>query len=183
MNCVCCSCRCGVVIDAIRRKREDDPGEHRGAGVAGEPPDQQRDADAREREAGEKHQVVDENRPDPEPVQRRDDEARHDQRLGERERVPLGVEDVGVEQMRGRTGQLVRHPRQHPRHHQRIPVVMHTVPHVQDLRVGHDRGQEREQDERRREEAPGVQSFSPDILPSCRMSISSVSSSIAFVAA
>ena len=67
----------GEVIDAIRRKREDDPGEHRRPPCGREPADQQRDADTREDEAREKHQVVDENRRDPEPMQRRDDEARH----------------------------------------------------------------------------------------------------------
>ena len=148
------------------------------ARVPGQRPHQQGDADARQREAGQKHQVVDQQRRRrPTQCSGADDDARHEQRLGERERLPLGIEDVRVEQTRRRARQLVRHPRQRPRLDQRIAVVVHTVVQVQHLRIGHHGGQDREQDQRRREETPGVQSFSPDILPSCRMSSSSVSAS------
>ena len=104
-----------VVIDAVRRKREDDAGEDRRAAVAGQAAHQQRDADARQREAREEHEVVDQDRRDAEPVERRGEQPGHQQRLGIRERVALGIEDVGVEDVRRRDRQLMRDPRRAPR--------------------------------------------------------------------
>ena len=127
------------------------PATNRGAGVAGEPAHQQRDADTRQREAGQEHEVVDQDRRDAEPVQRRREQPGHEQRLGIRQRVALGIEDVGVEDVRRRVRQLMRDPGQHPGHHQRIAGIVHAVGHAQHLRVGHHRGQRDEERERERE--------------------------------
>ena len=70
----------GVVIDAVRRKREDDAGDDRGAVVAGQPAHQERDADPGEREAGKEDEVVDQDRADAQPMQWRGEQARHEQR-------------------------------------------------------------------------------------------------------
>ena len=145
-----------VVIDAVRRKCEDDAGENGSAGVVGQAAHEQRDAHPREREAREEHQVVDQNRLDAEPLQRRGEQARHQQRLGIRQGVALRVEDVGVEDVRGRVRQLMRNPRQHPGHHQRIGGIVNPVGHTQDLRVGHHRGKRYEERQRQRQKRAGT---------------------------
>ena len=88
-------------------------------------------------------------------MQRGDDDAWNEQRFGERQRVSLGIEHIGVEEMRRRARQLMRDPRQHPRHHQRIPVVVHAVGQVEDLRVRHHGGQDREEEQHGEEKAFG----------------------------
>ena len=68
----------------------------------------------RQREAQKQDDVEDEHRRGAEPVQRGAHQRRDDQRLGEGERVALGIEDVAVEEVRGRARELVRDPRQDP---------------------------------------------------------------------
>ena len=69
---------------------------------------------AGEGQSREQHQVVDENRRAARPAHRRADHRLYEQMLGKCERVPLGIEDVGVEQMHGVAHDLVRHPRERP---------------------------------------------------------------------
>ncbi len=57
-------------------------------------------------------------------MQRRAHQRRDDQRLGERQRVPLGIEEVPVEEPRRRAWQLMRDPRQDPLVELRVGVVV-----------------------------------------------------------
>ena len=152
------------VVDPIGEEREDDAGEDCGGDVPGQRPYEQGGTGARHDEARQQHQVVDQQRRDAHPVQRRRHDARQEQRFGEGQRLALGIEDVGVEQPRRRARQLVRHPGQRPCIQQRIAVVVHPVVQVQRLRIGHHGGQRREHQQHRREE-----------LHDSRMSSSSVS--------
>ncbi len=168
-----------VVIDAVRRKREHDPREHRGAEAAGQATRQQRDADAGDRETGKEDGIVDHDRADPGPLQRRGERAGDDERLRVGERVALRVEDVRVEEVARSARQLVRHPRQHPRDHERIARIVDAVLHAKHLRVGHHRRQCAEEDERERDESLRAH----DLGSTCRMSSSSFRSSMELVAA
>ena len=95
-------------------EREHRSGEHPGGAVAG-PLERHRVAGpGGQREPENQQDVVDEHRRGPEPVQRGAHERRDDQRLGEGERVARRIEDVAVEEVRGRARQLVRDPRQDP---------------------------------------------------------------------
>ena len=152
------------VVDPVGNEREDEAGEDGRCDVPRQRPYQQRRSGTGQDETGQQHQVVDQQRRDANPLQRRRHEARQEQRFGESQRLALGIEDVGVEQPRRRPRQLVRHPRERPGIQQRIAVVVHAVAQMQHLRIGHHGGQRRERQQHRREE-----------LHDWRMSSSSVS--------
>ena len=89
-------------------------------------------------------------------MQRRREQARHEQRFGIGERVALGIEDVGVEDVRRRARQLVRDPRSTHVTISGSPAIVHRRRDMRsDLRIGHHRGQRDEQREGQRQKAGG----------------------------
>ena len=141
-----------VVIDAIREERKDDPGQHAGGRAARQRAHQQRRSRTRHDEPGQKHEVVDDQRRNAGPMQRRRENARQQQRLRVRERPALGIEDVGVENAGRSAWQLMGNPRQDPRFEQRIPIVVHAIVQMEHLRVGHHGGEHREDHQHRGDE-------------------------------
>ncbi len=91
--------------------------------------------ESRKRKAEQKNHVEHEDWRSTRPSHRHAEDRRHDQRLGEGERVLRGIENVGIEQPRRSVRQLVRDPGEDPFVQQRIAVV---VP-AQRRRIGDER--------------------------------------------
>ncbi len=98
----------------VRVEREHRAGEHPGGAVPGPLVRNRVAGPRRQREAQKQNEVEDEHRRGPEPVQRGAHQSLDDQGLGKGERVALGIENVAVEEVRGRARELVRDPRQDP---------------------------------------------------------------------
>ncbi len=135
-----------VVHEAIRKEREDEPGEKRGRHTSGQRSHEQKHRRAREREARQKNQVVGEQLRNASPDERRSDERGHDHRVRERQRPALRMEDVPVEQIERIPRQLVGHPCQPPGGEERVAFVAgDRAPQLLHLRIRHDRGQRHEE--------------------------------------
>ncbi len=114
----------GEASQRVGVEGEHGPGEHPGGSVSGPFVSERVPRPGGQREPEDQHDVEDQDGRGAEPVQRRAHQRRDDQRFGERERVPLGIEDVPVEEPRRRAWQLVRHPRQNPLVELRVGVVV-----------------------------------------------------------
>ncbi len=103
-------------------------GNHPGRGAAGPAAGPARRHEARrpagQREAGEQHQVVDQQRRRAQPDERRAEHALDQHRLRVRQRVAFGKEDVRVEQVERVADDLMRHPGEGPLVQHRVAVVV-----------------------------------------------------------
>src|SRR6185436_9247408 len=79
---------------------------------------------AGQRESGDQDDVVRENRGPASPEKRRAEHALDDQRIRIRERVPLGIENVRVEEMNRIARKLMRDPRHDPFVQEGVAVVV-----------------------------------------------------------
>ena len=94
----------------------------RRADVAGQVSGEHEHAGAGRHDAGEEHQVVDEDRIDARPQEGRGDDPFEQHRVGVGQRARVRVEDVGVEEVARVLPQRVRNPRQAPDAEQGIVV-------------------------------------------------------------
>ena len=140
----------------VRVEGDDDAGEDAGGPVVGPACDEQAGRPAREREACNQQEVVDQDRAGAEPSERRAGDRRHEERFGVRERVALRIEDVGVEEMSRIGEECVRIPREDPLVQHGVGIVVAREPRRRAReRPGVRDRQRQEQRERREAGASG----------------------------
>ena len=152
------------VLDAVRRHGEDGGSDQRRTGRAGQVPGQHEHRDAGSDKARQEEHVVDEDRRDVHPQERRRKESLEERRVGVRERVLRGVENIRVEQVERRCDQRVRNPGDSPDTEIRIVMAEDRRAHMKGLRPRDENGQadgkesRAERRERRTHHAAGVRS-------------------------
>ncbi len=108
----------------VRVEGGNDPGRRAAGPAAGPARRHEARRPAGQREAGEQHQVVDQQRRRAQPDERRAEHALDQHRLRVRQRVAFGKEDVRVEQVERVANDLMRHPREGPLVQHRVAVVV-----------------------------------------------------------
>ena len=133
-------------------ERRQHTGNHARCKVAGPPPHEHRDRPPGERQTSKKKRVVSQDGGGAKPEEGRAHQRRDEQVFRVCERVPVWIKDVGVEQVKWTSRQLMRDPRDRPLVEHRIAVVVaRQVPGV-----GHERPRvhERERGEQREAAQP-----------------------------
>jgi hypothetical protein len=136
-----------VMAEPERHERKRRPRHDGRRPVARQSPHEKKARERRQREARQHDQVVGDDGLHAAPQERRGGRGRDQRRVRVRERVPLGVEDVGVEEMPRVAERLVRRPGDLPRGEQRVAQVRHAFEEAC-LRPGDGDGESHEQRER-----------------------------------
>src|SRR5204863_468328 len=129
-----------IMIEAIRRKREDDARDQTGGGNAGQIARQEKEAEAAQDERREDVQIVDEHNRCAQPDKWGTDDPLQQYRIGIRQCVFRRIKNVSVKQVKRVTPELVRDPRQPPHGEVRVVVSRH-FERMSDLRPSQRAGQ------------------------------------------
>ena len=111
------------MAETVGRERKDEPRDDRRTGTPRQVPRQREHADARCGQGAEHHQVMDQHRSQTGSEKRRRDEPFDQHRVRVSEDVPLGMELIGVEQVRWRREQRMLHPGETPDVEEDIEMV------------------------------------------------------------
>ena len=136
-----------VVIEAVRREREDDAGDHRSRAIPGQPLHEHEHSSRGYDHGTEEQGIVDEHRTHPGPEHRRRYETLDHHRIRKCQRVGFRIEDVPVEDRRRSGCQRMRKPGEPPHVEVHIPMVAGMRRDVTCLWPGHHDGERREKEE------------------------------------